>query len=157
MVLDRNARSTIKNFCPWTVSFTLPISNASILLEANKKTSINNDELITLLENQNVMFAGSGNGNHARIYVENEKLRKYVGYDSEDGSQKQFVLTDEECQKILDCKTLNTFKRYVEEKIVANHEKAKIIEYARKNKLNNYEMIDFLESHCGIPFKVKEQ
>ncbi len=152
-MLDLQKRSSIKNLCPWTVSFTLPISNATVLLGANKKTSVNNEELVSLLENGNVMFAGTGNGNHARIYVENEELRKYVGYDSEDGKTKQFVLTDEECQRILDFKTISTFKKHLEEDVVANHEKAKIMEYARKVKLNDYDRIVELENHCNIKFK----
>ena len=66
---------------------------------SDKKTSINNEELVMLCENGNVMFAGTGGGNHARIYCEDEELRKYVGYDSEDGKIKQYILTDDECQK----------------------------------------------------------
>ena len=62
------------------------------------------------MKNQNVMFVGTGNGNHARIYIENPELRKYVGFDSEDGKQQQFILTEEECQKIFDYKTLPTFQ-----------------------------------------------
>ena len=123
MSLDLQKRSSIKNLCPWTVSFTLPISNAGVLLGANKKTSINNEELVALCENSNTMFAGTGNGNHARIYIENADLRKYVGFDSEDGKELQFVLTDEECQKILDYKTIQTFNKHLEDKVISNHEK----------------------------------
>ena len=155
-MLDMQKRSPIKSMCPWLVSFTLPISNASVLLGANKKTSINNEEIVALCENSNPMFAGTGNGNHARICIENEELLKYLGWVSEDGKIRPFILTDEECQKILDYKTMSTFKKHLEEDVVANHEKAKIIEYARKVKLNNYEYITILEEHCGIPFKKKE-
>ena len=151
--LDLEKRSSIKNLCPWTISFTLPISGANILLGADKKTSVNNQELVTLCENSNPMFAGIGNGNHARVYIENEELRKYVGFDSEDGKQKQFILTDEECQRILDYKTFSTFKKHLEESIVANHEKARIIEFARKIKLNDYEKITEIESFTNIKFK----
>ena len=152
-MLDMQKRSPIKNTCPWLISFTLPISNASVLLGANKKTSVNNEELVALCENSNPMFAGTGNGNHARICIENEELLKYLGWISEDGKEKPFVLTDEECQKILDYKTISTFKKHLEEDVVANHEKAKIIEYARKVKLNDYEKIVELEKHTNIKFK----
>ncbi len=153
--IDKSHRSSVCNLCPWPVSFTLPISSANILLDANKKTSINNEELITLIENANVMFVGTGNGNHARVYVENPELRVYVGYDTLDGKTKQFILTDEECQRILDYKTLSTFKKHLKKDVVANHEKAKIMDYARKNKLNDYDKIVELEKHCGIKFNEK--
>lgn len=151
--LDMDKRSSIKNLCPWTVSFTLPISNANILLGANKKTSVNNAELVSLIENGNPMFVGTGEGNHARVYVENAELRQYVGYDDEESKKKQFVLNDEECERILAYKTFSTFKKHIEDDVIANHEKAKIIEYARKIKLNDYEKIRFLEEHTGINFK----
>lgn len=153
MSINMDTRSSIKNLCPWAVSFRLPNSNGDVYLEANKKTTINNGELVTLIENNNVLFVGTGNGNHARIYVDNPEVRVYVGFESEDGKGKQFVLTDEECQKLFDYKTFGTFKKHIEENVVANHEKHKIMEYARKIKLNDYDKISFLESHCGIPFK----
>lgn len=153
MALDLQKRSSIKNMCPWTVSFTLPISKASVLLGAGKKTSVNNEELVTLTENANVMFAGTGGGNHARIIIENEELLKFVGYISEDGKTRPFVVSDEECQKILDYKTMSAFQQHLQDDIICNHEKAKIIEYARKIKLNDYAKIKALENHCGIPFQ----
>lgn len=154
--INKSERSTVRNMCPWTVSFTLPISGGSVLLGAYKKTSVNNEELISLIENSNIMFVGTGEGNHARIYVENEQIRKYVGFDDEESKKKQFVLNDDECQRILDYKTFATFKKHMEESVISNHEKAKIIEYARKIKVNDYEKIDYLESYCQMPFKKKE-
>ena len=68
MAIDLQKRSFIRNMCPWGVGFHLPISKASVTLGGYQKTSINNEELIALVENSNVMFAGTGNGNHARIY-----------------------------------------------------------------------------------------
>jgi len=152
MNIDMDKRSFIRNLCNWTVSFSLPISGGSILLGAGKKTSVNNGELVTLIENQNVMFAGTGNGDHARIFVENDALRKYVGYDSEDGKTKQFVLDDEECQKILDYKTVSTVEKHLKKKVVMKHEKDIIMRYARKMKLNDYDKIQVLSKHCGMSF-----
>ncbi len=152
-VLDMDKRSFVRNLCPWPVSFILPISGGNIFIEGNNKTSINNAELVALIENNNVMFAGTGNGNHAKIYVENEDLRKYVGYDSEDGKIKQFILNDDECQRIIDYKTLSTMEKHLRNKVIYNHEKSKMMNYARKVKLNDYEKITILEDHCGVNFR----
>lgn len=151
--IDFDKRSFIKNLCPWAVSFKLQNSNGEVYLESNQKIAINNGEIVTLVENGNVLFVGTGNGNHARIYIENEELRKYVGFESEDGKVKQFVLNDEECQRILSYKTFSVFKEHVENEIVANHEKHKIMQYARKIKLNDYDRISFLEEYTGLKFK----
>jgi len=154
-MIDKNARSMIVNICPWKVSFHLPISNADVMLGVNKKTSVNNEELIVLCENSNVMFAGTGDGNHARIYIENDELRKFVGYDSEDGKIKQFILTDEECQKILDYKTIVTFRKHLEQNVVGIHEKSKIMGYAKAIKLNELDKIKVLEQHCDMKFTLE--
>lgn len=152
MALDMDKRSKVVNLCPWAVSFILPNSNGEVLLEANKSTTINNEELVTLADNQNVMFCGTGDGNHARIYVDNPDYRQYVGFDDPDNKKIQFVLTGDECAKILELKTDSTFEKHVKEKIVLNHEKEIFMSYCRKAKLNDYNRIKFLEEYTGIKF-----
>lgn len=152
MSLDMDKRSKVVNLCPWAVSFMLPNSNGEVLLEANKSTTINNEELVTLADNQNVMFCGTGDGNHARIYVENPDYRQYVGFNDPENKKVQFVLTSDECAKILELKTDSTFEKHVKEKIVLNHEKEIFMSYCRKTKLNDYNRIKFLEEYTGISF-----
>ena len=152
MSLDMDKRSKVVNLCPWAVSFMLPNSNGEVLLEANKSTTINNEELVTLADNQNVMFCGTGDGNHARIYVENPDYRQYVGFDDPENKKIQFVLTSDECAKILELKTDSTFEKHVKEKVVLNHEKEIFMSYCRKVKLNDYNRIKFLEEYTGIKF-----
>lgn len=152
MALDLDKRSKVVNLCPWSVSFTLPNSNGEILLDAYKSTTINNEELVTLADNQNVMFCGTGDGNHARIYVENANYREYVGFDNAEQKKVQFVLTTDECAKILELKTDATFQKHVKEKVVLTHEKETFLKYCKKNKLNDYNRIQFLEEHTGLKF-----
>jgi hypothetical protein len=146
-----DSKSFVRNLCPWTVGFRLPNAEKDIVLEAGKTIQIYNSELITLVENEDVMFVGTGNGKHARVFIENDELRKHIDFDSKDGD-RQMVVDDDICKKLLEYKTMATFKKNVEETIVCNHEKHKIIEYARKNKLNDYDKIQFLVKHCGVPF-----
>lgn len=152
MSLDMDKRSKVVNLCPWAISFTLPNSNGEILLEANKTTTVNNEELVTLADNQNVLFCGTGGGDHARIYVDNAEYRLYVGFDDTESKKEQFVLTNEECAKILELKTDSAFQKHVKEKIVLNHEKEIFMNYCRKSKLNDYNRIQFLEGYTGIKF-----
>jgi len=152
MALDMDKRSKVINLCPWTISFTLPNSGGEILLEGNKSTTINNSELVTLADNQNVMFCGTGNGNHARVYVDNAEYRKHVGFDDTETKTTQFVLTPNECAKILELKTDSVFQKNIMDKILLQHEKEIFINYCRKNKLNDYNRILFLEEYTGIKF-----
>lgn len=151
--VDFDKRSFVKNLCSWAISFRLPNSKADAYLEPNQKLAFNNGDLVTLIENGNVLFCGTGSGNHARLYIENEDLRKYVGFESEDGKEKQFILDDNACQKILDYKTSKAFKEHINSEVIAKHEKNKIMEYARKIKLNDFEKIDFLEEYTKLKFK----
>jgi len=152
MVLDMDKRSKVINLCNWSVSFKLPNSHAEVILGAKKSTTINNAELVTLADNQDIMFCGTDRGDHARVYVDSEEFRKYVGFDDTENKHTQFVLTDEECKKIFDLKTESTFKKHLEEKVVMNHEKDIIMNYARKNKCNDYNRIKLLEEHTGFKF-----
>lgn len=152
MSLDMDKRSKVINLCPWAVSFVLPNSGAEKMLDGGKTETINNAELVALAENQNVMFYGKSNGSHARIYVENEEYRKHVGFDDPENKVKQFVLNDEECEKILLLKTNSSFEKNVKEKVLFLHEKAKFLNYCRKNKLNDYGRIKFLEEYTEKKF-----
>lgn len=152
MALDMDKRSRVINLCSWAVSFTLPNSKAEILLDGGKSTIINNSELVTLADNQDIMFYGTKDGNHARIYVDNKDFREYVGFDNAEEKRTQFILTDEEFQKIFDLKTDTAFEKNIKEKVVMSHEKQNIAIYAKKNKINDYNRIKFLEGYTGIKF-----
>lgn len=153
-MVDLDKRSSVRNLCPWPVSFRLHTSGAEVLINPGEKTLLNNQEIALLCENGNIMFVGTGNGNHARVYIENPELRKYVGFESDDGKERQFILDNEVCKKIFEYKTLSTFKQHVEKAVVYDHEKHIIMDYARKNKINDFDKIDFLQNFTGLKFKI---
>lgn len=152
MALDMDKRSKVVNLCNWSVSFTLPNSNSDILLGARQSTTLNNAELVSLADNQNIMFYGSESGDHARVWVENPEYREYVGFDDPEKKKRQFVLNDEECQKIFDLKQDAAFQKHIKEKVVMSHEKDIIMAYARKIKCDSYNKIKFLEEYTGLTF-----
>ena len=152
MALDLDKRSKVINLCPWTISFTLPNSNAEVILDANKSTTINNAELETLAENHNIMFWGTDDGNHARVFVDNAEFRQHVGFDDAGSKKVQFVLNDDVCSKMLELKTDSAFEKNIKDKVVMAHEKAIFLAYCRKVKLNDYNKIQFIERHTGENF-----
>ena len=154
MEISMDSRSKIVNLCPYPVSFALPNSGREVFLKAKETATILNGELVGLCENNsNIMFAGTGDGNHARIYVENAKLREYVGYDIPEENVSPYVLTDEECKNIVEKKKMTDFKKAVKENVVCAHEKAIIMDYCRRKGLNDYNKIVFLEEYTGSKFK----
>ena len=62
MALDLDKRSKVTNLCPWPITFTLPNSNGELRIEGHKSTTINNGELVTMKDNNNVMLCGTGDG-----------------------------------------------------------------------------------------------
>lgn len=150
MALDLDKRSKVTNLCPWAITFTLPNSGGEVRIEGNKSTTINNSELVTMKDNNNVMLCGTGDGNHARLYVDNPDFREYVGFDDVESKHKQFILIPEECKKICELKTDSVFKKHVEEKIVLEHEKAIFMDYCRRTKFNDHNRIVFLEEYTGL-------
>lgn len=152
VVFDQDKRSKVYNLCPWPISFTLPNSGGIQWIDAYNSTTINNGELVTMADNNEGMLCGKGEGNHARLYVDNPEFRKYVGFDNPESKKVQFVLNDDECQKILDLKTDAAFKKNVEEKVLLNHEKHIFMDYCRKHGLNVYSRVKFIEEYTGLKF-----
>lgn len=150
MALDLDKRSKVTNLCPWPITFTLPNSNGELRIEGHKSTTINNGELVTMKDNNNVMLCGTGDGNHARLYVDNPEFREHVGFEDKQSNMKQFVLIPEECERICALKTDSAFQKNVREKVLLEHEKAIFMDYCKKSNFNDYKRVLFLEEYTGI-------
>ncbi len=153
MSINMNDKSKVKNLCPWNVSWERQTIDGDEFIKANKVVYITNSEIETQVQNGNIFFVGAGNGDHARVYIENPKLREYLGFDNKQEKRTQLILNEDKCKEIFEYKTFNTFKKHIEENVVTNQEKAMIVNYAKKAKINDYDRIQFLEIYCGIPFK----
>jgi len=155
MDINLNDKSKVKNLADWPISWEKLTSAGDEYIKANATIPIRNDEIETQVNNGNKLYTGTdGLGSHARIYIDNPDMREYLGFDNKEEGRVQFILDDEKCQQILDYKTFATFKKHLKEDVVTNQEKAKIINYARKVKLNDFEKIKELESHCEMKFSV---
>ena len=149
-----DGKSLVKNLCSWNLDFPLRNSVGDGFILAGSTKEFFNSEIYAQHTSNNVLFCGlDGEGSHARVYIENEEMRKHLGYDSEDGKTKQKILTDEKCEEILGYKTKKAFENAVTDAVVTEPEKLKIIAYAKKKKLNDYDKIAFIEDHTGKKFR----
>ena len=147
--------TTCRNLCNWSLYFSLPsVLGGEKTIKSNGTIDLLNREIKLLCDNNDIFFIGTGEGNHARIFVDDENMRVYLGFESEDGKRKQNIISDEKCQKLFDYKTHSTFEKHINEDIITEHEKDFIMSYARKNKINDFEKIDFLENFCNKKFKI---
>ena len=53
---------------------------------------------------------------------------------------------------MFDLKQESAFERNVKEKVIMNHEKHNIMDYARKTKVNDLGKVRFLEEYTGVNF-----
>jgi hypothetical protein len=148
-----NDKSKVRNLCDWQISWERQTQTGDEFIKANQVVYITNSEIETQVQNGNSFFVGTGDGSHARVYIENPEIREYLGFDNKEGNREQLILNDEKCKQILEYKTFSTFKKHVEEEVITNQEKSKIVNYAKKIKLNDYDKIKFLEQYTGFTFK----
>lgn len=152
---NMDSYTTIRSLCSWDLHFAIPsINNADKVIKANGTIDLLNREIKLCCDNNNTFFVGTGKGEHARVYIEDDNMRIFVGFDSEDGKRKQNILTEEKCQKLFDYKTQSTFEKKVQEDISTEAEKDFIMSFARKNKINDFEKISFLEQYTNKKFKI---
>lgn len=149
--MDINGKSKVINLCPWSVSWKRDTLTGDELLKANGTFYILNQEIESQVRNGNVYYNGTdGKGSHARVYIENPELREELEFDNKEEKRTQDILNDEKCEKLLSYKTLSAFEKNLVASVVCNHEMAKIMKYARSIKLNDYDKIKVLESHCNM-------
>lgn len=153
--VNLDSRSMVRNLCSWDIYFNSINNPGDFVIKANATLSMLNSEIVSQCSNNNIFFVGTDNqGSHARVYIENPDLRIYVGFESEDGKTKQNILNDEKCAEILEIKTQKSFEKKVKEEIITEHEKEKILAYARKIKFNDFDKISFLEEHTNKKFRI---
>jgi len=154
MAIDMNSRSKVKNLCDWNISWERYSMDGDEFIKANQTVYIPNMEIETQVQNNNLFFSGNDNiGSHSRVYIENPEMREHLGFDNKEEKRTQLILSDEKCKEIFEYKTFSVFKKHVIENIITNQEKSKIVNYAKKMKINNYDQIQYLIEFTGLLFK----
>lgn len=106
------------------------------------------------MQNGNRLFTGTdGNGSHATLYIDDAPTRKEIGFDSEDGKDKQVVFNDAAITKVFALKTQSVFEKNLAEIIQTRAEKYAVIQAIKRLKINDYSKIRFVEDYTG--FKVQ--
>ncbi|WP_079709856.1 hypothetical protein [Paraliobacillus ryukyuensis] len=152
--LDMDKKVEIKNLCDWDLYFTRVESNGHVRIPRSGKTRISRAEIQAQVFDNNKMFVGTdGNGSHARIYVEDKETRDFLEFDK--GNSKQKILDSEAVKKLLELKTQSSFEKNVKEKVKTKAEKNYLIEESKRQKLNDFNKIKFIEDYTGYKFDTK--
>lgn len=142
----------VKNLCDWDLYFDRIETNGSVRIPRNGKTRLSRAEIQAQVYDNNVMFVGvDGEGSHARIFVEDKDTRVLLGFEEKDGKEQQ-VLNPETVEKLLSYKTQSAFEKNVKAKVKTQAEKNFLIEEAKRQELNDYEKINYIEKYTGYKF-----
>jgi len=155
-MVNMNDKSKVVNLCSYPVSWKRITVIGDEYIKANASAYIVNSELESQKDSGNTFIAGTDElGSHAEVYIENPELREQFSFDNKEEKRVQLIVDDDKCKYILDLKTPSSFKKNLTETIITNAEKIKMMNYARKYKLNDYDKIQQLENHCSLKFKVE--
>lgn len=152
--LDLDKKVVLKNLCEWDLYFTRIEGAGEVKLPRKGVTRLSRGEIQAQVYANNSMISGTdGQGSHAKIYIDDKDTRVMLGFEDEDGKEKQNVITPERVKEILQLKTKKAFEKNIEEEIKLDSEKALLMEEAKRQKLNDHDKIQFIEEYTGYKFK----
>jgi hypothetical protein len=145
--INLQKRYKVKNLCPWDLG--IGQMGLDLNLPANGIVQLTGEILDLLVSNDNIFLCGTGGGDHAKIAILDEDLKKYFEFD------KQVILDEEKIAKIMEYKTDSTFESKVKSEVVMSHEKEILYNYILKNQETlslTIKRMNFLKQHIGREF-----
>lgn len=156
--LDLDKKIVIKNLCEWDLYFKRIEGNGEVKIPQKGITRLSRGEIQAQVFANNTMFTGlDGQGSHAKIYVDDKDTRVLLGFESEDGKDKQNILTAERIKEIFAYKTQKSFEKHIEDEIKLDSEKMLLMEEAKRQKLNDHDKIQFIEEYTGYKYKTDKK
>ena len=149
--LNLDEKVTVRNIAGWPVGFKRIDGVGEVTIVPEGTTRLSRNEIISQIQSGNRLFSGvDGNGSHPFVIIEDEPTRKELGFDSEDGTVKQIVFSDDMVSKLFALKTQNAFEKNFKEAIVTRAEKYAVIQAIKRLKINDYSKIRFAEEYTGF-------
>lgn len=129
----------VTNLCNWDLFFRRSDNLIDIRVPANAKNYgiLTYNEIQMQIQLNNIMFVGDGLGNHARIKVEDDEIRKSLFGITE--GKKQVLLTLDVVKELLTETNKTSFTKKLKQLVNTEAEKKMIVEYAKQAKIDNVE------------------
>ena len=139
---------TVTSIAPWATGFRRILTVGDVSIAPNGTIRLSREEVLAQGQSNNKLLTGiDGMGSHATLYIEDERTRKELGFDTDE--KKQTVINKKLVKDMFDKKTLPAFKKAVEENIVTRAEKFSLLSIIKTLKINEYDKIAFCEEYCG--------
>lgn len=145
--VELTRRFMVKNLCDWDLG--IGENGFNLHFKSNKVEQMSGEQIEALIMNQNSFFNGTGNGDHAKLYIVDENLRKYFGFEN------QLILDNDRIKHICELKTDSSFETNIEKYVVLNHEKDKFFNYVSKKGYGDWsaKRLKFAEKHLDRKFE----
>lgn len=149
--LNLDAKVTVKNIADWTVGFQRKVDGmGDVSIAPRGSVRISRNEIIAQCQTGNRLFLGTDNvGSHATLIISDTPTRVEVGFESEDGTVKQNVFSDELVQKVFGIKDQKKFETAFQDAFQSRAEQYAAIEAVRRLSINDYKKVRFAEKYTG--------
>lgn len=152
--INMDEKVTVFNIAPWNVGFPNAISRGDTCFPPNARLRVKREELVDQVSAGNRLLAGFDQyGAHATLYIEDEATRKYLEFDSEDGSRKQDVISKDRVKEWFGIKSFAAFQNQIKERVKTRAEKQYLLKCIAALKLDSYERIEFCKEYCKFTLK----
>ena len=152
MSINLDEKVVVKNLCEWDLYFKRIEGTGDIKIARKGETRLTRAEIQAQVYANNSMFVGlDEKGNHAKILIDDKETRVLVGFESEE-QKEQMLLTPDKVAKLLEYKTMSSFKKNVEDAVKTQAEKIAFIKEAKKQGLKDYDKIKFIEEYTEEEF-----
>ena len=142
----------VVNLTPWPQGFRRINNAGHIAIPAYGRLNIEAEEVISQCYAKNNQFVGiDERGSHARLYIEDENIRREFEFETE--TVKQKVLTDEKMAKLFEYKRMGDFEKNMKDMVKTLPEGHVLVEYIKKHKINDYDKIKAVQKYTGIPIE----
>jgi len=143
MKLNMDEKITIKNIANWMVGFNKIESIGEVNIKPNGSIRVTRAEVISQFENGNKLICGTGNGEHATIFIDDKATRDYLEH-------KGNLINKDFVKKIFDIQGIGDFSNTIKNAFVTRAEKILLINIIRECKFNDFNKVRECEIHCGI-------
>ncbi len=125
----------VNNLCSWPLNFRRLAGQGDISIPGNARNFplLSEEEVLSQIQTGNVMFTGTdGLGNHARIQIVDEEIRKKLfGLESEDVGAPE-LLNETSVKELLSIRTKAKFNERMAAMVQTDAEKRMLVELAFK-------------------------
>lgn len=149
--LNLDEKVAIRSIADWETTFARIDNNAPVVITKRGTFTLPRNEIISQCNNGNRLFTGTdGIGSHATIVIEDAATRIEVGFETEDGSQKQLHFSDALVKEVFAITNQTAFEDAFKNSFVTRAEHYAVIDAIQRLGLNDYKKIRFIEKYTGF-------